>query len=92
MSSSLDHGRQDSAFTSDPVSKREVDSISANGVYSAKKINASSGSTAVGGFSSPSEGNEHNLLSTWHSPRIPSDDEKGVVGRHTHRTLPGIRL
>ncbi|KAL3499142.1 hypothetical protein ACH5RR_038235 [Cinchona calisaya] len=90
VSPSIDHGRQDSTFASDTVSKREADSGSANGVYSRKKSNAPSGATSGSGLSSPTEGNEHNLLSNRHSPRIPSDDEKGVVGRHTHRTLPGL--
>ncbi|CDP12244.1 unnamed protein product [Coffea canephora] len=90
VSSSLDHGRQDSAFASDPVGKKEAERESANGVYSTKKSNAPSGATAAGDLSSPAEGNEHNLLSTRHSSRTPIDDEKGVVGHHTHRTLPGL--
>lgn len=88
VSSSLDHGRQDSTFASDPVGKKEAESESADGVYSAKTSNTPSGATAAGGLSSPAEGNEHNLLSTRHSSKIPSDDEKGVA--HTHRTLPGL--
>ena len=92
VSSSLDHGRQDSAFASDPVGKKEAERESANGVYSTKKSNAPSGATAAGDLSSPAEGNEHNLLSTRHSSRTPIDDEKGVVGHHTHRTLPGTHL
>lgn len=90
VSSSIYHRRQDSSLTSDSVSKREADSGSANGMYGMRKSNAVSKTAASSSLSSPAAGNESNFSATRLSPRIPSDDEKAVVGRLTHRTLPGI--
>ncbi|CAI9093353.1 OLC1v1028836C5 [Oldenlandia corymbosa var. corymbosa] len=90
VSSSMDHRRQDSAFVTDRISKREADSGSGNGSYSTKKINAPSRTVASGSLSTSAEGNESNFSGSRLSPRVPSDDERVPVGRHTHRTLPGL--
>ncbi|XP_058104992.1 actin cytoskeleton-regulatory complex protein pan1 isoform X2 [Magnolia sinica] len=82
---SPDNKRQDSAFTTDGLTKKDARNRSPDGVASAKKIMLVP-STPVANPPPPVESNDQNLPSIRSSPRDMLDDDVGGVAR----TLPGL--
>ncbi|CAK9184436.1 unnamed protein product [Ilex paraguariensis] len=89
VASSLDQRKHDSACSAGAVTKRETDYGPPKEVHSVMK-SIPPASTASSGPSSSTEVNEQNLSSTRNSPQNASDDDVDTVGRHAHRTLPGL--